>query len=530
MRTAVLIVSVAAGLARAVWGAEPAVTIYNRDFAVVRETIPLDLQRGLNDVRTSETTAHLEPDSVMLRDPTGRQPLRIVEQNFRGDPVSSGLLLSMYEGKTIDFLVRQQDTEKIVPGRIIRSAYVPHYSAMSRYGRQYAQQQGLMSSYGGGGQNEPIIEVEGKLRFGLPGQPLFPALTDDSILRPTLQWQIETDHAGKLDAELAYITGGMSWEADYNIVSPEQGDLLDLVGWVTIDNQSGRTFREARVKLVAGDVNKLQADREQPMAPPPTQARAWAADPAVTEKALDEYHLYTLARLTTVRDRETKQVEFIRAAGIPAVRFYVYDGVKIDAARYRGWGSESYRTEAAYGTECNPKVWVMREFKNSTDHHLGMPLPKGRLRFYRQDTDGQLEFVGEDVIDHTPRDETVRVYTGNAFDLVGERHQTNFRHDPSPHVLDETFEIKLRNHKTEPVEVRVVEHLYRWSNWEITENSHDFTKTDARTIEFRVHLAPETEEKVTYTAHYTWEPAKGRPGNPGSASGPDSRPRRAGRP
>ena len=503
MRTAVLIVSVAAGLARAVWGAEPALTIYNRDFAVVRETIPLDLQPGLNDVRTSETTAHLEPDSVILRDPTGRQSLRIVEQNFRGDPVSSGLLLSMYEGKTIDFLVRQQDTEKIVPGRIIRSAYIPHYSAMSRYGQQYAQGQRLMA-YGGSGQNEPIIEVEGKLRFGLPGQPLFPALTDDSILRPTLQWQIETDRAGKLDAELAYVTGGMSWEADYNLVSPEQSDLLDLVGWVTIDNQSGRTFPEARVKLVAGDVNKLQPGQDEYGGLSRARSGAFEMAATVTEKAFDEYHLYALARNTTVRDRETKQVEFIRATGIPSVRFYVYDGAKVDAARYRGWSPENYRSEASYGTECNPKVWVMREFMNSTDHHLGMPLPKGRLRFYRQDTDGQLEFVGEDVIDHTPRDETVRVYTGNAFDLVGERRRTNYKLDGSRSALDESFEIKVRNHKTEPVEIRIVEHLYRWSTWEITEKSHDFTKTDSRTIEFRVKLAPDAEAKVTYNAHYTW--------------------------
>ncbi|MFH0980316.1 MAG: hypothetical protein V2A79_02095 [Planctomycetota bacterium] len=502
-------------ISETVGAADPALTIYNQNFAVVRETIPLDLRPGINTICFSETTAHLEPDSVILRDPTGRQPLRIVEQNFRGDPVSQGLLLSLYEGKTIDFLVHP---DKTVSGRIVRSGYVPHYSAMSRYGQQYAQRQGQRAS-GSEGQGEPIVEVDGQLRFGLPGQPLFPELTDETILQPTLNWLIETDRTGKLDAELAYVTGGMSWEADYNIVAPEKGDTLDLVGWVTVDNQSGRTFREARIKLIAGDVNKIRPGEERD----PRLGRggrevfyAYGLAPAVTEKPFDEYHLYTLSRTATVRDRETKQIEFIRAAGVRSERLYVYDGAKIDSDRYYGWSPERYRSEAEYGTESNPKVWVMREFKNSEGNHLGIPLPKGRVRFYRQDDDGQLEFTGEDAIDHTPRDETVRVYTGNAFDLVGERRRTNSKLNTLQNMLDESFEIEVRNHKAEPIEIRVVEHLYRWYTWEITQQSsafadehvgpelQDFTKMDARTIEFRMKLAPDAEEKITYTVHYTW--------------------------
>ncbi len=502
MKSSLVIVAnvVLLAAAEAALAADPALTIYNRDFAVVRETIPLDLQPGLNQVRFSETTAHLEPDSVILRDPAGRQPLRIVEQNFRGDPVSQGLLLSLYEGKTIDF---RDPAGAIVPGKIVRSGYVPHYQAMSRYGQQYAQRQWQMASVGPG-PGEPIVEVEGKLRFGLPGQPIFPELTDDTILQPTLHWLIETDRAGQLDAELAYVTGGMSWEADYNVVSPEKGDTLDLIGWVTIDNQSGRTFRDARLKLMAGDVHKIRPTEEPYGVLSEARDYSYAMAPPVTEKAFDEYHLYTLSRRTTVRDRETKQVEFVRAAGVRSEPFYMYDGAKIDAPRYRGWGPENYRSEVSYGTECNPKVWAMREFRNSEDNRLGIPLPRGRLRFYRQADDGQLEFIGEDLIDHTPRDETVRVYTGNAFDLVGERRQTNFTLDTSRRMLDESFEIKVRNHKTEPVEVRVVEHLYRWSTWEITAKSQDFVKTDSRTIEFRVTLAPDAEAKITYNAHYTW--------------------------
>jgi len=477
---------------------EPALTIYNQNFAVVRDTVPLDLKKGVNTVRFSNTTAHLEPDSVILRDPTGAHALQILEQNYRADPISQGLLLSLYEGKTIDFLV--QKTE-IVKGKIIRSGYVPHRSAMRRYGRSYTIRQMGYSSGGGG---QPIIEVDGRLRFGLPGTPLFPALTDDSILRPTLYWLIETDQAGKFDAELCYVTGGMTWEANYNLVCPEKSDVVQFVGWITIDNQSGKKFENAKIKLMAGDVSKIQPEARYARGAAGLALADSSMRPAVTEKTFDEYHLYTLRRKTTLRDRQMKQVEFIRAPEVKTTRFYAYDGAKIDYRRYRGYSAQSILRNKDYGTQSNPKVWVMREFENTAANHLGIPLPKGRVRFYRRGDDGQLEFTGENMIDHTPKDEKVRVYTGNAFDLVGERRRTNYRIDTARHWLDESFEIKLRNHKEEPVEIRVVEHLYRWVNWEITQKSNTFLKTDSQTIEFRIQVKPDEEKVVTYTVHYTW--------------------------
>jgi hypothetical protein len=197
-------------------------------------------------------------------------------------------------------------------------------------------------------------------------------------------------------------------------------------------------------------------------------------------------------------------VEFVRAAGVKADVIYVYDGAKIESSRYQGWQPEMMRNDSTYGTLSNPKVWVMREFMNSDANHLGMPLPKGRVRFYRRDTDGRLEFTGEDSIDHTPKDEKIRVFTGAAFDLTGERKRTIFRNDMGRSEMDEAFEIKVRNHKKEPVEVRVVERLYRWNTWTITSSSMPYTKTDAQTIEFRVPLQPDEEKMITYAAHYTW--------------------------
>jgi hypothetical protein len=461
--------------------AQPALTIYNQDFAVVRDTVPLDLKSGPNAVRYADATAQVEPDSVILRDPAGKHSLQILEQNYRNDPVSQELLLSLCEGKTIDFqnfrLKDNTQTREIIPGKIVRSGYVP-----------------------GGASGQPIIEVNGKLQFSLPGQPLFPDLGNDTILKPAFNWLLQSDKPGKFDAEVGYITGGFDWSASYNLVSPEKGDQCDLVGWITMNNNSGKTFENAKIKLMAGDVNKIPP----PMAMPAAGAfrmkamnMAMAEEPAVTEKAFDEFHLYSVARPTTLHDHETKQVEFVHAEKMLAPTIYVYDG----ATGYQFYGLNYDR---GYGQSDNKKVIVQREFKNAETNQLGIALPRGKLRFYRRDDGGQLQFVGENEIDHTPRNETVRVTTGNAFDLVGERKQTNFRVDTGDKWIDETFEIKLRNRKKEPVEIRVIEHLYRWSNWNITAKSDDFVKKDAQTIEFRVPVKPDEERVVTYTVHYSW--------------------------
>jgi hypothetical protein len=461
--------------------AQPALTIYNQNFAVVRDTVPLDLQAGVNPVRYAGATAQVEPDSVILRDPAGKHSLQILEQNYRNDPVSQELLLSLFEGKTIDFenLRMKDNTEvrELIPGKIIRSGYIP-----------------------GGGNEQPIIEVKSNLQFSLPAQPLFPDLGNDTILKPAFNWLLQSDQPGKFDAEVGYVTGGFDWSASYNLVSPEKGDFVDLVGWITMNNNSGKTFENAKIKLMAGDVNKIQPPQVRNRAIMSLSAAMPAAmPPPVTEKAFDEFHLYDIARATTLHDHETKQVEFVHAEKVYAPTIFVYDG----ASGYRFNGGPIY--DQGYGQSGNKKVSVMREFVNAETNHLGIALPAGKLRFYRRDADSQLQFVGENTIDHTPRNETVRVTTGDSFDLVGERKQTNFRVDTGDKWIDETFEIKLRNRKKDaPVEIRVVEHLYRWSNWEITKKSDDFVKKDSQTIEFRIPVKPDEERTVTYTVHYSW--------------------------
>jgi hypothetical protein len=456
--------------------AESALTIYNQDFAVARETLPLNLKAGVNEVRYADMVSRLEPDSVILRDPAGKAGFQILEQGYRNDPVSQELLLSLFEGKTIDFFVKEPNKpDAIVPGKIIRSGFKT--------------------------KSQPVVEVDGKLRFILPGQPMFPSLGDDTVLNPTLTWKIEAPREAKFDAELGYVTAGFSWEADYNLIAPETGNQADLIGWVTLRNDSGKTFRDARIKLMAGDVNKIQP-------PAPRMARmamkaemAYDMAPPVSEKAFDEFHLYSLAHPTTLRDRESKQVEFVRAVGVRMDRVYVYDGARLD-----GWrDGMAYGENPDYGAESNKKVAVHREFKNTTDNHLGIPLPKGRVRFYTQDgADQSLQFVGENTLDHTPKDETIRLYTGDSFDLVGERKRLDFQVDTANRRARESYEIKLRNHKKEGVEIRVIEHLFRWLTWSIEEKSQPYDKRDAQTIQFTVALKPDEEKTVTYTVKYTW--------------------------
>jgi hypothetical protein len=469
---------------------QSALTIYNQNFFVAREHFPLDLKSSANHIEYSGIAAHVEPDSVILRDPAGRA-LQILEQNYRNDPVTQELLLSFYEGKTIEFQIQPG---QIIKGKIIRSGYVPSYSYVQGYQQQPAYSQ-------------PIIEVDGVLRFGLPGQPLFPALSGDSILKPTLSWLLQTDKPGAFDAELSYVSGGMNWHADYNLVvadGPNQTNLVDLVGWITIQNQSGKTFENAQIKLMAGDINKLVSGAlTMAKAAPAAMRMADERNEAVVqEKSFDEFHLYTLQRLTTLHDQETKQVEFVSANGIRSQRLYIYDGAQL--AQYGYYNPDQIRQDPTYGTQSNPKVFVMQEFKNSETNHLGIALPKGRLRFYRRDTDGHLEFVGENSIDHTPKDETLRLYTGNAFDIVGERKRTNYQVESSQHWMDESFEIRVRNHKKEPASIRFVEHLYRCNNWKLAEQSTASRKTDAQTIEFPITVKPDGETVVTYTVHYSW--------------------------
>jgi hypothetical protein len=464
MKAPVLLLLAAASVG---FAADPALTLYNGGYAVVRETLPIELKTGVNQVSFAGATAQVEADSVILRDVAGQAEFQILEQSYRNDPVSQAMLLSFFEGQTLDFNRRETNKpDRVIPGKVVRSGFVP-----------------------GGNFVQPIIEVDGKLQFSLPGEPLFPSLGTDNILKPTLNWKLKSASSGRIAAEVAYLSRGFTWEASYNLVATEKGDLVDIVGWVTMNNQSGMTFTDAKIKLMAGDVHRVENNRfKGQMARGGMVAMAMADAPVVTEKSFDEFHLYTLGNPATLRDKETKQVEFVRATGVKAERIYVYEH---DGFSHRGQGPVG-------------KVQVFREFKNSEANKLGLALPKGKLRFYSQDGDRQLEFIGENEIDHTAKNEVVRVLTGNSFDLVGERRLVSQTENGAERVATQTIEVKVRNRKSEPAEIRVVEHANRGGNWKLTSQSQPHEKKDATTFEFRAPLQPDEEKVITYTIRYTW--------------------------
>ena len=463
----------------AAFAAGPQVTIYNDGFATVKEDRSLALAEGVSEVRVTDMSRQLEPDSVMLRE-LSAEPfgVQILEQSFVNDPLTEGLLLYQMEGQTLRFEEKREDgTVKEHVGKLVRSGYVP-----------------------GGGSEQPIVEEDGAVRFSLPGQPVFEGIDPNAFLKPSLVWQIASKKAGECPIEVAYVTAGMSWEATYNLVMPaEGGDLFDVSGWISLRNDTGKDFVDAAVKLIAGDVQKVQ----QPVPRMPKRmvfaAAAEADFDLPEERAFDEFHLYTLPRTVRVRNNELKQVEFLRASGVMGNRYYVYNPL-VGFGYYGG-----VQMDPDYGTTADKKVGVRIEISNSETNGLGVPLPKGRMRLYRTDVDGRREFTGENQMDHLPKNELLKLDMGSAFDLVGERKRMDFQVDTTAKKMTESFEIKLRNRKEkDAVEIRVVEPLVRCANWKIVSSSLPYAKFDSHTVEFRAPVPADGETVLTYTVQYSW--------------------------
>ena len=291
-----------------------AITVYNGNFGVVRDLVPLNLSQGITEQSYSGVTSQLDPESVILRDPTGKVAISVIEQSYRGDPVDQARLLQMFVGETIRFLKVVDGKEVIEKGKIIRAPSVMMVS--SQYGNRWSNT------------FEPIIEIDGELMTRLPGTPLFPSLGDDSILEPTLSWKLHSDQEAAFDAQLSYLTDGMSWKSDYNLVLPEEGDEVTLTGWVSIENNTGTSFEDAAIKLIAGDVNKVQEQLDQGRNPGAARAMVAYENPNSLKpeaKKFDEFHMYSLPNKTTLRDRETKQVEFVRSDKVATKKLYICD-------------------------------------------------------------------------------------------------------------------------------------------------------------------------------------------------------------
>ena len=445
-------------------------------YALVRDTRRMRLPDGIGELRFSDVARRIDPTTVAFESLSDLSGTRVIEQNYQYDLVDNAKLLDRYIGRTISVTRTRGDADETIGGTLLSAAG------------------GLILQRDSG-------EV---VTLGSYSDIRFPALPGGLITRPTLVWKVDSTSGGMQDARVSYQTQGITWWSDYNVTLRDGGGAcdMDLAAWVTLVNQSGGSYPNAQLKLVAGEVNRAPVPAAQGgMLAMKARAETDAARAGFVESSLSEYHLYTLGRRTDLPDNSTKQLELFPAVhGVACRRQLVFTA----APQPWSWWAAPI-TDQGYAATAKGTVGSYLEFDNRENVRLGVPLPAGRVRVNQANSaDGALEFVGEDVIEHTPRNETVRVKLGNAFDIVGERKQTSFRIDTAARTIDESFEIGVRNRKKDAAHVVVREYLYRWSTWQVTTRNHAFEKRDAQTIDFPLDIAADGEAKVTYTVHYAW--------------------------
>lgn len=438
-------------------------TIYNDNLALIRDIRTLPIQLGRSSLSFTDIPSRIDATSVSLRSLTEEGSIRILEQNYEYDMVSGNKLLTKYLGQHIEIVAAD--------------------------GTEYA---GYLMSAPGSGDSLILAEQPwGGAITAIQRNEIrvirYPQLPAGLVMKPTLVWEMENNSdVTQHEMEVAYLTGGLSWSADYVLTLNADDTIGDLTGWVTITNNSGVTFENAELKLVAGDVNQVSNQVLYYDTFMRTEKSAMAAAPAFGESSLFEYHLYKLAFPTTVKDSQTKQIQLLTAADIPVEKQYVFGRIP-GSNRYWGYSD---------------KVQVVLRLENSEENNMGMPLPEGRVRVNKADVDGSLEFIGEDTIDHTPKDEEITLYIGDAFDITGERINTKMTSVGSNSRQD-SYRIELKNHKDEAIQVHVVESMAS-GTYRILSSSHTYEVVDAQTIEFVVDVPADGQTDITYDVLYTW--------------------------
>ena len=433
-----------------------AITVYNVNLGLVKDRREIKLPKGTSDLRFMDVASKIIPTSVSIKSLVDPESLRILEQNYEYDLLNPQKLLDKYVGKEVKLYQKNPYTER---EEILTAT--------------------LLSNNGG-----PIFKIGNEITFGHPGRIIFPGVPENLISKPTLVWLLENSLSSAQKVEASYLTDGINWRADYVLTLNDKDDMADLSGWVTIDNKSGATYKNAKMKLVAGDVNRVRDESEyKDKMLRFAKAEAMPAAPQFKEEEFFEYHIYTLQRTSTIKENQTKQISLVTAGDIPVRKELIFQGAK-------------YYYYNQYGEAMsNQKIGVFVQIENRKENNLGMPLPKGVVRVYKNDTEGSLQFVGEDSIDHTPKDEKIRIKLGEAFDVVGGRKQTDWK-KIAYDTYEAAFEISLRNHKKEDVTVKVIEPIP--GDWKMLVNSHDFIKTEAFTAEFNIPVPKDKEVKLTY--------------------------------
>jgi hypothetical protein len=444
---------------------ELAVTVYNSDLALVRDVRNLQLSRGVGNLRFMDIAATVNPATVHFRSLTEPSRVSVLEQNYEYDLLEPDKLLRKYVGRQVTLMRTRQD------GGSTRQEEV----------------KALLLSYN----SAPVWQIGNEIVTGLGADHIrFPELPDSLYSRPTLIWTIENDGAARHRVEASYLAGKLSWQADYVFTVARDDKSGDLNGWVTLTNGSGTAFRNATLQLVAGDLNRVRQQLMRVAREADARRADLAAAAPMAEESFSDYHLYTLGRKTSINNNQTKQVSMLEGTDVPVVKRYVVEGQR-----------HYYHNQQHPGAPIKDHVQVYYQFKNDQKAGLGIPMPAGVLRVYQQDSKGGLQFVGEDRIAHTPKDETLNVKIGNAFDVVCERNQIDFRRIAN-NVYEFEYEITLRNHKAQAVTVEVNEPV--GGTWQMLRSSHQWTKTSAWAAQFNVPVTADGSATLKYRVRVTY--------------------------
>jgi hypothetical protein len=436
-----------------------AVTIYNSNIGLVKDTRLIELKPGIHELKFMDVAAKIDPTTVHIKSLINGSSLNVLEQNYEYDLLSPQKLLEKYVGQKVQLATLNPETKK---EEIVEAT--------------------LLSTQGGN-----IYQIGDKIHIGHYGRVLLSKIPENLIPQPTLVWTLENRTSKPQKLEASYLTSGINWKADYVAVLNKLDSLTDITGWVTIDNRSGATYQNALLKLVAGDINRVQGEMKMDYARP--MAAAKEVSQQFKEESFFEYHLYTLDRRTTVKDNQTKQMTLLDANQVPIKKLFIFTG-----------SPQYYYYQMNQGTN-KQKIGVFLELENTKKNNLGMPLPKGTVRVYKEDKEGSLQFIGEDRIDHTPKDEKFKIKIGEAFDVVGERVQTDYKRLGS-NLFEVAFEVSLRNHKKEDIKVLVEEPIP--GDWEMLSKTHSYEKLSAHLIRFEVPVSKDKEEKVKYRIRFRY--------------------------
>jgi len=433
-----------------------AVTIYNGNLGLVKDVRELQLSVGTQEVQFADVASQIDPTTVHLKSLTDPPGLHILEQNYEYDLLSPQKLLDKHVGKTVKLMTGD--------GTLIEAVLL-------------------------GNNNGPIYQINGQIHLGHPGRVILPELPENLIPRPTLVWRLQSGTTRPQRVEASYLTSGITWKADYVVVLNAKDTGGDLSGWVTIDNQSGASYPDAALKLVAGDVHRARPRQEMRGVLDAAAKVAAAPQPQFQEESFFEYHLYSLQGRTTIKQNQTKQISLLDAPDIAITK------------ELRFYGASHYYRGPLGTPISNQQVGVFLEIANTERHRLGIPLPKGTVRVYKAAADQSLQFIGEDVIDHTPKDEKVKIKMGEAFDVVGERTQRDWK-KIAWNLYETEWDVELRNHKAEDTEVTIIEPVP--GDWEMVKSSHPYSKVEAHTLQYLVKVPKDGKVTVNYRVRMRW--------------------------